>query len=60
MARTSTKVKQRYKDKVYKRIPLDVKIAEYEQIKEYSVKTGESVNGFLRRMIRENAVIEKE
>lgn len=57
---TSTKVKQRYKNKVYKRIPLDVKIAEYEQVKEYSVKTGESVNGFLRRMIRENAVIEKE
>lgn len=60
MAKTSTKVKQRYKNKVYKRIPLDVKIAEYEQVKVYSSASGESVNGFLRRMIRENAVIKKE
>ena len=59
MGKTSTKVKQKYKDKVYKRIPLDVKLDEYKQVKKYSDTTGESVNGFLRRMIRENAVTEK-
>ena len=57
---TSTKVKRRYNEKHYKRISLTVKIVEYEQIKEYSARTGESVNGFLRRLIRENAIIEKE
>lgn len=44
----------RYKAKSYKRIPLDVRIEEYEALKQYTEKTGESINGFIRRIIKEN------
>ncbi len=44
----------KYKAKAYKRIPLDVKIEEYEALKEYTEKSGESINGFIRRIIKEN------
>lgn len=48
------KATARYKAKAYKRIPLDVRIEEYEELKKYTDKTGESINGFIRRIIREN------
>ncbi len=44
----------RYKAKAYKRIPLDIRIEEYEALKHYTDKTGESINGFIRRIIKEN------
>lgn len=44
----------KYKAKAYKRIPLDMKIEEYEALKEYADSTGESINGFIRRIIKEN------
>lgn len=44
----------RYKAKKYKRIPLDMKLEEYEALKQYTDKTGESINGFIRRIIKEN------
>ena len=34
----------KYKAKAYKRIPLDMKIEEYEALKEYTDHTGESIN----------------
>lgn len=43
----------KYKDNHIKRIPLDVQKETYEQIKEHSQKTGESVNGFIKRAITE-------
>ena len=46
----------KYKAKAYKRIPLDVKIEEYEALKEFTEKNGESINGFIRRIIKENIV----
>lgn len=49
----------RYKAKAYKRIPLDMKIEEYEALKQYTDKTGESINGFIRRIIKENIDEEK-
>lgn len=49
----------RYKAKAYKRIPLDVKIEEYEALKQYTDKTGESINGFIRRIIRESIEFEE-
>ena len=49
----------RYKAKKYKRIPLDMKIEEYEELKEYTDKNGESINGFIRRIIKENIKGEK-
>lgn len=45
---------KKYKAKAYKRIPLDVKIEEYNDLKAYTDKTGESINGFIRRIIKEN------
>ena len=43
----------KYKEKEYKRIPLDVKISEYENIKKYCDENGEKINGFIRRVVRE-------
>lgn len=48
------KATQKYKAKAYKRIPLDVRIEEYHALKAYTDQTGESINGFIRRIIREN------
>lgn len=45
---------RKYKAKAYKRIPLDMRIEEYEALKKHTEKTGESINGFIRRVIREN------
>lgn len=44
----------RYKAKAYKRIPLDVKIEEYDELKSYCDLHNETINGFLRRIIKEN------
>lgn len=43
----------KYKEKAYKRIPLDVRIEEYEELKAYCDRSGESINGFIRRIIKE-------
>lgn len=43
----------KYKEKEYKRIPLDVKISEYENIKKYCDEHGEKINGFIRRVVRD-------
>ena len=40
------------KDK-YKRIPLDVKISDYEAIKTHAEQMNESINGFIKRAIAE-------
>lgn len=48
------KATQKYKAKAYKRIPLDVRIEEYEALKTYTEQHGESINGFIRRIIKEN------
>ena len=36
-----------------KRIPLDVRLDKYEQIKSHANKQGESLNGFVKRAIDE-------
>ena len=46
-------IQYRYAKKNLKRIPLDVQIAEYERIKAHAEKYGETVNGFIKRAIRE-------
>lgn len=48
----------KYKAKAYKRIPLDVKLEEYEALKAHTDAIGESINGFIRRIITES--IEKK
>lgn len=44
----------RHKEKAYKRVPLDLKNEDYEELKEYCEKSGESINGFIKRIIKEN------
>lgn len=53
-SKAQMKATLKYKEKAYKRIPLDVRIEEYEAIKKYTEKTGESINGFIRKIIKEN------
>ena len=54
VTKAQIKATQKYKAKAYKRIPLDVKIEEYEALKAHTEQTGESINGFIRRIIKEN------
>lgn len=42
-----------YAKKALKRIPLDVQIPFYNEIKSYADKNGETVNGFIKRAIAE-------
>ena len=44
----------KYKAKAYKRIPLDVRIEEYDALKKHTEKSWETINGFIRRIIKEN------
>lgn len=48
------KASLKYKGKAWKRIPLDVPIGEYEALKDYADKTGQPINGFIRKIIKEN------
>ena len=41
----------KYKAKAYKRIPLDVPVEKYEEIKRAADAAGESVNGFIKAAI---------
>lgn len=36
-----------------KRVPLDMQASEYETIKESASKAGETINGYIKRAIRE-------
>lgn len=53
ISKAQVKATKKYKAKAYKRIPLDVRIEEYEALKTYTDKTGESINGFIRKIIKE-------
>ena len=46
-----TKYINEFKKQNLKRIPLEVSKEKYEQIKEHTSKTDESVNGFIKRAI---------
>lgn len=56
MAYTEAQKKATLKHKAaaYKRIPLDLKNEEYEELKAFCEKSGESINGFIKRIIKEN------
>ena len=43
----------RYKKENMKRVPLDMPIHEYEEMKAYVTARGETVNGFIKRLVRE-------
>ena len=42
-----------YKKENYKRIPLDINKDEYEKIKTHAIASDGSVNGFIKRAIKE-------
>lgn len=54
MGKTSAAVKNRYANKAYDRINLLVPKGEKEKIKEHAEKNGESVNGYINRIIEED------
>ena len=53
MGKTSSAVKNRYNAKAYDAIPLRVPKGRKAEIKAYAESQGESVNGFLNRLITE-------
>lgn len=48
------KATQKYKAENWKRVPLDLPINECNALKEYTQATGQTVSGFLRKIIKEN------
>lgn len=44
---------KKYKEKCIKRVPLDMQIELYEQIKQCAASGGESINGWIKMAIRE-------
>ena len=47
------KANSKYREKSIKRIPLDVQKEKHEEIKTAAGKTGESVNGYIKKAIDE-------
>ena len=43
----------KYAKEHLKRVPLDMQLKDYEQVKAHAGTMGESVNGFIKRAIRE-------
>lgn len=53
MGKTSSKVKNRYNEKVYDRITLVVPKGKKEALQAYAASQGESLNAFINRAIAE-------
>lgn len=47
------KANSKYREKSIKRIPLDVQKEKYEEIKSAAERSGESVNGYIKKAIDE-------
>lgn len=47
------KYNKQYQKEHMKRIPLTVKIEEYEEVRSHAASRGETVNGFIRRSYKE-------
>lgn len=47
------KAADKYKKANIKRIPLDVQIEEYEQYKQAADEAGESLNGYIKKAIKQ-------
>jgi hypothetical protein len=45
---------KQYHEKHYVRVPLDVKISEYNSVKEYCREQGIGVNTYIRNLLNEN------
>ncbi len=60
MAKTRSEINMEYAKRSLKRIPLDVQKEQYEVIKTHAETQGETVNGFIKRAIKETMEREKE
>jgi len=49
-----TKEINTYKKRTYKRVPLELKIADYERLRAAAAATGETVSGFIKRVLAEH------
>lgn len=49
---SSKKATAKYKAREYKRIPLDVRVSEYNEIADHCSKAGKTVNGYIRQLIK--------
>lgn len=47
------KAADKYKKANIKRIPLDVQIEEYEQYKQAAEEAGESLNGYIKKAVKQ-------
>lgn len=56
----SYKASKKYRANNIKRVPLDMQISEYEKIKAHAEDGGESVNGFIKRALKETMQRDKE
>lgn len=59
MGKTSNAVKDRYNAKVYDDIRLRVPKGHKEQIQAYAEQNGETLNGFINRLINEAMGVQK-
>ena len=50
---TAYKASQKYKANIIKRAPLDMQVTDFEKLKSAAGAAGESVNGYIKRAIRE-------
>lgn len=53
MAESRLKADYKYKAKHIKRVPLDMQITEYEELKVAATASGQTVNGYIKAAIRE-------
>lgn len=58
--KTSSAVKQRYNEKAYARLAITVPKSRKEAIEAHAEKAGESVNGMVNRLLRENMGLSEE
>lgn len=49
--RKQSQYRLEYAKRKYKRVPLDLPLAKYDEIKTYCAKNGETVNGFIKKAI---------
>ena len=57
---SSYKAAQKYREKHIKRVPLDMQVSLFEEIKAHAAARGESVNGFIKRAIADTMERDKE
>ena len=53
MTFNQTEYTLKYAKEKYKRVPLDLKLEDYDKVKDHAETMNESINGFIKRAINE-------